>query len=347
MKQRRYIQRVWNKQSISFELFKIMNEKAPNRKIFVDLFWWGWSMSANATHFFEKVIYNEIEKDIIDLFIAVQDDNFIKDLKEKFITREDFFEIKNKQNKTPKENMILTTWSFWNNRSYYIYWKNIEKRKYITHKIIFSKNEEEYKKYIKIYNDEKLWHFEKYEAIWDCFIPDDDFSEFIKSENKRYYKFGSNWKIIRKFYQEFNLDLLKKERWDFTNPKDIKFLQRLENIERLQGLERLQNLERLESLESIQSIEINNQDYREVILPNPNECIIYMDPPYKWTIAYETKFNYDNFYKYVLQLKEKWYIIFISEYNLPFWEVVFEKTKSWFISQKKDNHTWKEKLFLI
>jgi len=42
----------------------------------------------------------------------VQNDDFIKNLKEKWISREEFFEIKNKENRTIEEEMILNTWSF-------------------------------------------------------------------------------------------------------------------------------------------------------------------------------------------------------------------------------------------
>jgi hypothetical protein len=49
----------------------------------------------------------------------------------------------------------------------------------------------------------------------------------------------------------------------------------------------------------------------------------------------------------VLELKEKWYKVFISEYNLPYWEVIRSKTKRWMVSQKKENRTWKENLYII
>jgi site-specific DNA-adenine methylase len=62
-----------------------------------------------------------------------------------------------------------------------------------------------------------------------------------------------------------------------SNLKDIKLIKDIES------LERLQSLERLESLESLQSLELNNLDYRDVKLPEPDSCIIYLDPPYRNT----------------------------------------------------------------
>ena len=48
-----------------------------------------------------------------------------------------------------------------------------------------------------------------------------------------------------------------------------------------------------------------------------------------------------------MELKEKGYTIFVSEYNFPFGEVIWEKAKRGFISQKKEDFTWMEKLYFI
>jgi 16S rRNA G966 N2-methylase RsmD len=104
---------------------------------------------------------------------------------------------------------------------------------------------------------------------------------------------------------------LKRERGELVNQKDkqlvkdvekvtnqleslqrlqrlesLQRLQRLESLERLERLESLQRLERLESLESLESLEkirIQSSDYRDVVLPDPNDCVIYLDPPYRNT----------------------------------------------------------------
>jgi hypothetical protein len=224
-------------------------------------------------------------------------------------------------------------------------------------------------------------HFEKYGAVWDCFLYDNDRKEFTQSKNKRFYKFWARWKRIRKFYKNFDFDLIKKERWKSDHKSDkqllsdleslqrleslqslqslqsleslerlerlqslqslerleslqrlerleiLESLQRLEILESLQRLERLQNLqsleilerlqslqslesleslERLQSLQSLERLEVYNLDYRKVQLPKKDDCIIYLDPPYKWTKKYETDFNYEEFYEFVRDLKEKW-----------------------------------------
>ena len=367
LKLKRYLQRHWSKNSICFELFETICNYIPNTNnlIFVDVFGWGWAMASNATYFFKKVIYNELDTWIYNeldtwvykWFIWVQDDNIIKNLKEEYISKDMFIYIKNKENRSTIEELILTIWSFWNNRNAYIYWKNIEFRKYLTHKIIFSTTENEYINNIKLYNDNKVAHFEKYWAIWDCFLYDDDWDIF-KNSNRRFYKFWSKWKRYRKFYKWFDLDKLIEHRWNMINKKDINLvndikeiynsLESLESLLRLQSLERLERLLRLESLESLENIiEYNNLSYENLILPNPDECIIYLDPPYNWTKWYWDDFDYKKFNEYVINLKLKWYKIFLSEYNYNIWDIIREKTKRWFKSQKKDNFTWTEKLYFI
>jgi hypothetical protein len=49
---------------------------------------------------------------VSDLFVAVQDDSFIKKLKDRWVNREEFLKIKNKENRTTEEDMLLTTFSF-------------------------------------------------------------------------------------------------------------------------------------------------------------------------------------------------------------------------------------------
>ncbi len=343
-KLKRYLQRMGSKNSIVFEILWQIINITPNYEqlTFVDLFWWWWVVSANATYFFKNVIYNEIEKDVIDWFIAVQDTELIKRLQKKWVSREDFFAL-DKNN--IEDNILLTMRSFWNNRSGYMYWKSIERRKYLTHHIVFCETQEEYKKLIKEYNDNKVATFNKYWASRTCYLKDDDWEIFSKHKNRRWYKFWANADYIREFYSWFDIKALKDHRLSMKNIKDMQLIKDIEKVwNQLESLGRLQSLE---SLERLESLEIKNLDYRDVKLPPAKECIIYLDPPYRNTQWYETNFNHEEFDKYVLWLKEKWYKIFISEYSLPYWEVIREKEKRWFISQKKENHSWKEKLFIL
>jgi hypothetical protein len=131
---------MWCKQSIVFDILWQIINRTPNYQelTFVDLFWWWWAVSANATHFFKNVIYNEIDKWVHDLFIAVQDTNFITKLKQRRVSRDEF---KNLNPEVIEDNLLLTARSFWNNRKDYLYWKQIDRRKYLTHHIVFCETE--------------------------------------------------------------------------------------------------------------------------------------------------------------------------------------------------------------
>ena len=99
-------------------------------------------------------------------------------------------------------------------------------------------------------------------------------------------------------------------------------LQNLQSLQSLERLERLQRLESLESLKSLKSLEVYQGYYKEVKLPEPSECVIYCDPPYKGTASYNgkneiTSFNHAELYDFCENLASKGYKIFISEYWMP------------------------------
>lgn len=53
--------------------------------------------------------------------------------------------------------------------------------------------------------------------------------------------------------------------------------------------------------------------------PIPDESLIYCDPPYRNTKQYATSknFDYDKFYDWLREMKQKGHTIFISEYQMP------------------------------
>ena len=227
-KLKRYVQRMWCKQSIVFDILWQIISRIPNYQelTFVDLFWWWWVVSANATHFFNKVIYNEIDKWVHDLFIAVQDTNFITKLKQRRVSREEF---KRLNQEVIEDNLLLTARSFWNNRSDYLYWKQIERRKYLTHHIVFCKTEEEYKSLIKQYNEEKVATFNKYWWLWTWYLKDDDRDVFSKQKDRRCYKFWKKSNYHRVFEKQIDIELLKADRGEMTNPQDVKLIMDIED----------------------------------------------------------------------------------------------------------------------
>lgn len=75
------------------------------------------------------VIYNDLDKTITDMFIKVinVDKDYINGL---ICSREEFFEIKNKEHKSTTDELKLLVNSFGNNKEQYIYSKEKSEFKY-------------------------------------------------------------------------------------------------------------------------------------------------------------------------------------------------------------------------
>ena len=92
------------------------------------MFGGGGSMSLHASYSnkYGKVVYNELDPNIYMLI----DELILKQKKIDYsaftvIDRERFFNAKNKEDKSLADNIILTVWSFSNNRSDYLWGKRI------------------------------------------------------------------------------------------------------------------------------------------------------------------------------------------------------------------------------
>ena len=53
------------------------------------------------------------------------------------------------------------------------------------------------------------------------------------------------------------------------------------------------------------------------LLPSPEDCVIYCDPPYMNTVKYKDDFDSEAFWKWVRKLSKYGYEIYVSEYNAP------------------------------
>jgi len=58
---------------------------------------------------------------------------------------------------------------------------------------------------------------------------------------------------------------------------ELSILENLRRLEVVEGIERLLKLEKVD----ISKIETYNTDYKQVPLPLPDKCVIYLDPPYR------------------------------------------------------------------
>lgn len=108
--------------------------------------------------------------------------------------------------------------------------------------------------------------------------------------------------------------------------------------------ERLKNLK--EQAPHLDGIEFKSGDYRQY--ESMESALFYMDPPYKGTKQYSTKFmNYDEFYDFCRRLSKN-NIVLISEYNMPpDFKCIWEKERTVKQDANKKGMKAIEKLFMV
>lgn len=325
------------KRNLADDILKVIYNRNPNATNFYDLFGGGGSMSLYAKQCGYNVFYNDLNihiYSVIDYFKKHRN-NLDKRIYD-FLSREEFYKLKEKENKTPVDYVMLYLYSFSNNfRAYFC-----------------KKDDEEYYKHF--YN---LAVKNSYESA--CYF--DSYALRINSINDIFKKFmiHSDFKKLDVFTRMVLVaDIIKKI--DFisvaglkNNFKDISLfnLMDIKQIDMLRFIGADSEYQKIETFISnskedagkyslkplsilntllksdFEGIEISNKDYREVeIKHNPSDCILYCDIPYKKTIGYIESFNHSEFYKWCFEKKEQGYNVFISEYDMPLeFKCIFEK----------------------
>ena len=118
-----------SKKKISKKIVEIIKQNFGTDKPVYDIFGGGGAITAECILNGLEVYYNDLDKDITNAFERVisQDREWIKTL---IISREEFFEIKAKENKTTDDFLKLLVNSFGNKKRNYLYSKEISDLKY-------------------------------------------------------------------------------------------------------------------------------------------------------------------------------------------------------------------------
>ena len=129
-----------SKKKISKKIVEIIKQNFGTDKPIYDIFGGGGAITAECILNGLKVHYNDLDNDITNAFERVisQDHEWIKTL---IISREEFFEIKEKENKTTDDFLKLLINSFGNNKLRYLYNKEISDLKYNLAKEIIEKHD--------------------------------------------------------------------------------------------------------------------------------------------------------------------------------------------------------------
>ena len=109
-----------SKKKISKKIIEIIKQNFGTDKLIYDIFGGGGAITAECMLNGLEIHYNDLDKDITDMFQRVisQDREWIKTL---ILSREEFFEIKNKDIKTVDDKLKLLVNSFGNNKRSYLY----------------------------------------------------------------------------------------------------------------------------------------------------------------------------------------------------------------------------------
>ena len=189
-----------SKKKISKKIVEIIKQNFGTDKPIYDIFGGGGAITAECVLNGLEVHYNDLDKDITNAFERVisQDREWIKTL---IISREEFFEVKAKENKTTDDFLKLLVNSFGNGAKGYMYSKEISDLKYNLAKEII-KNHDVFSGYRQTETYKKITSGSK----WDWFNEKKDQSlqqidriqqierlqqlNKIKATNKSYHDFS-------------------------------------------------------------------------------------------------------------------------------------------------------------
>ena len=129
-----------SKKKISKKIIEIIKQNFGTTKPIYDIFGGGGAITAECILNGSEVYYNDLDKDITNAFERVisKDREWIKTL---IISRDEFFEIKAKENKTTDDFLKLLVNSFGNKKRNYLYSKGISDLKYNLAKEIIEKHD--------------------------------------------------------------------------------------------------------------------------------------------------------------------------------------------------------------
>ena len=129
-----------SKKKISKKIVEIIKQNFGTDKPIYDIFGGGGAITAECILNGLEVYYNDLDKDITNAFerVVSQDREWIKTL---IISRTEFFEIRDKENKTTDDFLKLLVNSFGNDKRSYLYSKENSDLKYNLAKEIIEKHD--------------------------------------------------------------------------------------------------------------------------------------------------------------------------------------------------------------
>ena len=118
-----------SKKKISKKIVEIIKQNFGTEKPVYDIFGGGGAITAECLLNGLEVHYNDLDRTITDMFqkVVSEDRDYLKTL---IVSREEFFRIRVKENKTVDDNLKLLVNSFGNNKRSYLYSRKFSDLKY-------------------------------------------------------------------------------------------------------------------------------------------------------------------------------------------------------------------------
>ncbi len=275
------------KRKISFELIEAMHKVKPNATTFIDLFGGGASMSIRALDIGYNVIYNELQQDVFHLveFILTQARDKSKQSKYgilpeefyNFVSREEFFKLKNTQNKTIKDIFNLMCYSFGSRyNGNYLFNREREQLKKESHNLILLNQpsnilRERFKFMENIvielenikcntWKEKRLIFVNiilKLEAIRVSLLYNDSVLKEFQHLDLQGLRQTTNTLIIDSIQRNlidkgYNVPL---KAYKNSKPRKLRELQQLQHLQQLQQIEHIARIEQIERLQHLQQLQ--------------------------------------------------------------------------------------------
>ena len=323
---------IGSKKKISKKIIEIIKQNFDiEGKIVYDIFGGGGAITCECLINEIPVVYNDHDLSVGKMFKRVLncDRDYIKSL---VVSREEFSNIRNKKDKTTTDELKLLINSFGNDRTYYLYSKELSDIKSNLAKDILKDIDDFNYKKSKIYldfirnTDYNIGQIEQISRLSQL----DNINSTLKVEEVRLQQ-------IERLSQIDNINCLIK---------DGKF----KNIQQLNHNEQLNR----ESNTKIKYLKyMKNRDY--TYFSNIKNQILYLDPPYENPdrVLYKDhkNFSHKDFYDWVVDMSKN-NIVLLSSYNVSDdrFKVVFEfksatSTKS--ANGKEMSNGNYEKLYMV
>ena len=260
-------------------------EVLPDGKRFVDVFGGGGcvSLTAASSGKYEKVIYNDQRKMVVELLKAlINDEPHLNLMDYVALTREQFIDWRDNKPDSIERTLVLIAYSFGNNHVDYLWGSKSEEKKLLITRSLFYGN--------------------------------------TGTEFDQLYNYSLNANTISDKYRLFHKWRREQMNISFHGDK-LEQPERLQQAKRMEQLERLQRLERLQQTQPLQRLEHSVKDYHKLTINDDD--VVYCDPPYVGTSHDYGGFDnkaFEDWYLYECPAKE---IYISEYTQLPNTEVAF------------------------